>query len=125
MNTLHEPDTPSWLDRILKQVDETFTPIARDLQSAEAKFPGIQNVRQQHRQLKRTQQMQGALNFVIAAFGLAFAIVNSIFLSKVDDECRGYDTKERKFLFAASIIMTVFFGILTISSMYLLIVAFR
>jgi hypothetical protein len=114
MPSVSEPDTPSWLDRILKQVDQTFTPIARDLERIERR-------EMERRPSQSTTVKTGAtgcaiFNFVIASFGLVFSIVNAVFLSNVEDECKGYNAGERKFLYAASIVMAILFGMLTLSS---------
>jgi hypothetical protein len=64
------------------------------------------------------------INFSIAALGFAFSVVNAIYLSNVDKNCQGYNSQERKFLFVVSIVLAIFFGLLTMTSVYGISVAF-
>lgn len=58
-------------------------------------------------------------NLIIALLGFTFSIVNTVYLSKIDEECpNGYKSDERKFLYVVSIVLAVFFGMLSVSSIY-------
>jgi len=65
-----------------------------------------------------------SINFFIVVLGLAFSIINAIYLSSIDSHCSGYNEPERKFLFSASIIIGMFFALLLISSIWSLSKAF-
>ncbi len=107
--------TPGWIDDILKAIDDVSSPIA----SVKGPFRPAANAS------PIAQKVTATGNFTIAALGFAFAVVNAVYLSSIDKDCTGYNSQEQKFLFAVSIILAAFFGLLTISSIYGLGVVFR
>ena len=66
-----------------------------------------------------------SLNFAIAAFGFAFAVVNTVYLSSIQTDCAGYNEEEKGFLYAASILFSIFFGLMTILAVHGVALAFK
>ncbi len=107
--------TPGWIDDILKAIDDVSSPV----RSVKGPFRPSANAS------PAAQKMIATANFSITALGFAFAVVNAVYLSTIDQDCSGYNSEEQKFLFAVSIILAAFFGILMFSSIYGLSVVFR
>ena len=108
--------TPAWINDILDAIDDVGTPVTKTA-------PGIF---QSPGASKMTHQATSVINFLIAGLGLAFSIVNAIYLANIEKECAtGYNPEEKKFLYITSIIMAILFGILTISGTISLATAFR
>lgn len=68
--------------------------------------------------------------FLVAIVGLAFSIINAIFLSTLDKQCRdknaaSFSPDDKNFIMASSIVLAVFFALLTVSSLYAMILALR
>ncbi len=59
------------------------------------------------------------IQFFFQALGLSFAIVNAVYLSTIDKDCPGYNKEESQFLFAVSIMFSIFFGIGTLTTVSL------
>ena len=102
--------TPDWIQDILREIDAVVTP-----KSTYASARGSSSFMES----KLGDKITTSINFAIASLGFAFSVVNAVYLSSIDKNCKGgYNTEERTFLYAVSILLAIFFGILTISSVY-------
>ncbi len=102
--------TPGWIDDILKAIDEVTVPRSKPFVTARTNNTGIFS--------PIGHKVTASVNFGISALGLSFSVINAIYLASMDRDCSGYNKQERQFLFATSIILAAFFGLLTISSLY-------
>jgi hypothetical protein len=104
--------TPQWIRDILDEIDHVASPTVIKAKAKSVFGDALPKV-------------TASFNFTISALGFAFAVINAIYLSSINERCSGYNSEERNFLYVVSIMVAAFFGVLTISSVYGIGMAFR
>lgn len=123
----HSP-TPAWIHEILDTVDQITSPnTTKNIKSALSHVPTISTVGNSQPSAGSSTlstKIVAVINFCIVIVGLAFSVMNAIYMASAEDKCTGYNNEERKFLFVVSIILAIFFGVLILSSIYTVGIAF-